>query len=51
LAAAGIQPLADRGLEVFDDRRRWLLESDRHLGSNRITVYRARGHLGARASG
>jgi diaminohydroxyphosphoribosylaminopyrimidine deaminase / 5-amino-6-(5-phosphoribosylamino)uracil reductase len=48
LAGAGVLPLADRGLEVFSDPARWLIQSDRHLGSNRITVYRARGHLGAR---
>ena len=48
LAGAGVLPLADRGLEVFSDPARWLIHSDRHLGSNRITVYRARGHLGAR---
>jgi len=47
LAGAGVLPLADRGLEVFRDPARWLVHSDRHLGSNRITVYRARGHLGA----
>ncbi len=49
LEAAGVRPLADRGLEAFADRARWQLLSDRRLGSNRITVYRARGHLGARA--
>ena len=49
LAAAGVRPLAARGLEVFEDRQRWLLHSDRALGSNRITVYRARRHLGASA--
>src|SRR5262245_629986 len=49
LAAAGVRPLAVRGLEVFEDRQRWLLHSDRALGSNRITVYRARRHLGASA--
>jgi len=48
LAGAGVLPLADRGLEVFRDPGRWSIHSDRHLGSNRITVYRARGHLGAR---
>jgi diaminohydroxyphosphoribosylaminopyrimidine deaminase / 5-amino-6-(5-phosphoribosylamino)uracil reductase len=48
LAGAGVPPLADRGLEVFGDPARWLIHSDRHLGSNRITVYRAHGHLGAR---
>jgi diaminohydroxyphosphoribosylaminopyrimidine deaminase/5-amino-6-(5-phosphoribosylamino)uracil reductase len=48
LHAAGVQPLADRGLEAFADRARWLLHSERRLGSNRLTVYRARGHLGAR---
>jgi len=49
LGAAGIQPLADRGLEVFADRARWQLASDRQLGNNRITVYRAQGRLGAGA--
>jgi diaminohydroxyphosphoribosylaminopyrimidine deaminase/5-amino-6-(5-phosphoribosylamino)uracil reductase len=49
LAAAGVRPLAARGLEVFEDRERWLLHCDRSLGSNRITVYRARRHLGAGA--
>jgi diaminohydroxyphosphoribosylaminopyrimidine deaminase / 5-amino-6-(5-phosphoribosylamino)uracil reductase len=49
LAAAGVRPLAERGLEVFEDRERWLLHSDRSLGSNRMTIYRARRHLGARA--
>jgi diaminohydroxyphosphoribosylaminopyrimidine deaminase/5-amino-6-(5-phosphoribosylamino)uracil reductase len=47
LGAEGVRPLADRGLEVFGDETRWLLHSDRYLGSNRITVYRARGHLAA----
>jgi diaminohydroxyphosphoribosylaminopyrimidine deaminase / 5-amino-6-(5-phosphoribosylamino)uracil reductase len=47
LAGAGVPPLADRGLEVFSDPARWLIDSDRRLGCNRITVYRARGHLGA----
>jgi diaminohydroxyphosphoribosylaminopyrimidine deaminase/5-amino-6-(5-phosphoribosylamino)uracil reductase len=47
LGAEGVRPLADRGLEVFGDEIRWLLHSDRYLGSNRITVYRARGHLAA----
>jgi diaminohydroxyphosphoribosylaminopyrimidine deaminase / 5-amino-6-(5-phosphoribosylamino)uracil reductase len=47
LGAAGVRPLADRGLEVFGDETRWLLHSDRYLGSNRISVYRARGHLAA----
>jgi diaminohydroxyphosphoribosylaminopyrimidine deaminase/5-amino-6-(5-phosphoribosylamino)uracil reductase len=47
LASAGVPPLADRGLEVFSDPARWLIDSDRRLGCNRITVYRARGHLGA----
>jgi diaminohydroxyphosphoribosylaminopyrimidine deaminase / 5-amino-6-(5-phosphoribosylamino)uracil reductase len=49
LAAAGVRPLAERGLEVFEDRERWLLHSDRSLGSNRLTIYRARRHFGARA--
>jgi diaminohydroxyphosphoribosylaminopyrimidine deaminase/5-amino-6-(5-phosphoribosylamino)uracil reductase len=49
LGVAGVRPLADRGLEVFADEARWLLHSDRYLGSNRITVYRARGHLKAGA--
>jgi diaminohydroxyphosphoribosylaminopyrimidine deaminase/5-amino-6-(5-phosphoribosylamino)uracil reductase len=47
LGVAGVRPLADRGLEVFGDETRWLLHSDRYLGSNRISVYRARGHLAA----
>jgi diaminohydroxyphosphoribosylaminopyrimidine deaminase/5-amino-6-(5-phosphoribosylamino)uracil reductase len=49
LAAAGVRPLAERGLEVFEDREHWLLHSDRSLGSNRLTIYRARRHFGARA--
>lgn len=49
LGAAGVRPLAERGLEVFDDRGRWQMHSDRRLGSNRITVYRARAHLGTHA--
>jgi diaminohydroxyphosphoribosylaminopyrimidine deaminase/5-amino-6-(5-phosphoribosylamino)uracil reductase len=47
LGAAGVRPLADRGLEVFADEARWLRHSDRFLGSNRITAYRARGRLNA----
>ena len=48
LAAAGVLPLADRGLETFGEEARWRVHSERRLGSNRLTVYRARGHLGAR---
>jgi diaminohydroxyphosphoribosylaminopyrimidine deaminase/5-amino-6-(5-phosphoribosylamino)uracil reductase len=49
LGVAGVRPLAERGLEVFADEARWLLYSERYLGSNRITVYRARDHLKAGA--
>jgi diaminohydroxyphosphoribosylaminopyrimidine deaminase / 5-amino-6-(5-phosphoribosylamino)uracil reductase len=47
LGSAGVRPLADRGLEVFADEAHWLRHADRFLGSNRITVYRARAHLNA----
>jgi len=51
LGGAGVPPLADRGLEVFADEARWVLHSERHLGDNRLTIYRARAHLKAGKGG
>lgn len=40
LGAAGLKPLRDRGVEVFEDAVHWTRTEQRALGDNTMTVYR-----------
>jgi diaminohydroxyphosphoribosylaminopyrimidine deaminase/5-amino-6-(5-phosphoribosylamino)uracil reductase len=42
LGAAGVPPLGKEGLDVFADETRWQVHSIRQIGTDRVTVYRAR---------
>ena len=43
LGAGGLQPILDRGLEMFDDARNWRLADERAIGADRVRRYRAIG--------
>jgi len=43
LGAGGVQPILDRGIEIFEDARKWRLADDRAIGTNRVRRYRALG--------
>jgi diaminohydroxyphosphoribosylaminopyrimidine deaminase / 5-amino-6-(5-phosphoribosylamino)uracil reductase len=45
LGPLGHMPLLDRGLDVFQDESRWKRTDERAIGADRVTTYRARGHL------
>ncbi len=41
LGAAGLKPLRDRGIDVFEDPIRWTQTDERQLGADRMKVYRS----------
>lgn len=41
LGEAGLLPLRDRGIQVFEDTLHWTRTEERSLGSDRMTVYRS----------
>jgi diaminohydroxyphosphoribosylaminopyrimidine deaminase / 5-amino-6-(5-phosphoribosylamino)uracil reductase len=41
LGTAGLKPLRDRGIDVFDDSIRWTLTDERPLGADRMKIYRS----------
>jgi diaminohydroxyphosphoribosylaminopyrimidine deaminase / 5-amino-6-(5-phosphoribosylamino)uracil reductase len=41
LGAAGLKPLRDRGIEVFDDAIHWTRTDERRLGEDRMIVFRS----------
>jgi diaminohydroxyphosphoribosylaminopyrimidine deaminase / 5-amino-6-(5-phosphoribosylamino)uracil reductase len=43
LGSAGLPPILDGSLEVFEDTRRWRLADERSIGADRILRYRAIG--------
>jgi diaminohydroxyphosphoribosylaminopyrimidine deaminase/5-amino-6-(5-phosphoribosylamino)uracil reductase len=45
LGPSGQMPLHDHGLEVFHDESRWRRTNERAIGADRVTTFRARGHL------
>lgn len=45
LGAEGHRPILDRGIDMFEDTRKWRLVEDRRIGADRMRRYRARGRL------
>ena len=43
LGNAGLPPILDRGLELFEDTRTWRLADERAIGADRVRRYRAIG--------
>jgi diaminohydroxyphosphoribosylaminopyrimidine deaminase / 5-amino-6-(5-phosphoribosylamino)uracil reductase len=41
LGTAGLKPLRDRGVDVFEDAIRWTLTDERPLGADRMKIYRS----------
>jgi diaminohydroxyphosphoribosylaminopyrimidine deaminase/5-amino-6-(5-phosphoribosylamino)uracil reductase len=49
LGAAGLQPILDRGVEIFEDARTWRLADERAIGTDHVRRYRAIGPAHAEA--
>jgi len=45
LGERGRKPLGEWGLELFEDRAHWQHVEERAFGPDRISIYRAAGHL------
>jgi diaminohydroxyphosphoribosylaminopyrimidine deaminase/5-amino-6-(5-phosphoribosylamino)uracil reductase len=46
LGRSGRKPFGERGLELFDDRARWMRVAERAIGADRVSIYRAVDRLG-----
>ena len=49
LGSRGRKPLGSRGLEALADKAHWYVANERMIGADRLTVYRAVGHVAAEA--